>query len=311
MRIETFDGGALGAWTLTMGYPSHLAGLVADIWHFEGLMHLPRERHLPNGMLDLVLQLGGERYSDVYGAKREVCPMACVGGMQTGAMVIEAPEGRSTVLGLRLHPAGAYALLGQPLSEISGQTVDLRDLIGAGSTELIERCLQVSSGPERVHVVSDWVSRSIARSRRIDPAIAWMTHEIERYKGAVAIGSLRERIGMSKTRLVLAFRQQIGVTPKLYGRIVRFRNVLEILHMGGESLADVAIEAGYYDQPHMNAEFRELSGFTPLEFLAKERFSATSLPEPREADCRPKGLPPPPEQGAARSDSHELAAQVV
>jgi transcriptional regulator GlxA family with amidase domain len=73
---------------------------------------------------------------------------------------------------------------------------------------------------------------------------------------------------MSKSRLVSRFRDQVGVTPKVYSRLIRFRRACAMLDAGGASLADVAVAAGYYDQPHMNAEFRELAGLTPREFLA-------------------------------------------
>ena len=39
------------------------------------------------------------------------------------------------------------------------------------------------------------------------------------------------------------------------------------------SFADIANEAGYYDQPHMNAEFKELSGLTPTEFQNAHRYT--------------------------------------
>jgi AraC-like DNA-binding protein len=45
-----------------------------------------------------------------------------------------------------------------------------------------------------------------------------------------------------------------------------------MVNAGADSLAGVALAAGYYDQPHMNAEFRELSGFSPREFLAARRY---------------------------------------
>ena len=78
----------------------------------------------------------------------------------------------------------------------------------------------------------------------------------------------RRSTGFSKTRLASGFRDQIGLAPKLYARVVRFRHLLRMLQDGQAPLADVALSATYYDQPHMSAEFRVLGGITPREFLA-------------------------------------------
>jgi transcriptional regulator GlxA family with amidase domain len=116
--------------------------------------------------------------------------------------------------------------------------------------------------------LAEWIQRRTEQSRGVDEAIAWSMGQIERSDGTVSIGELREETGMSKSRLVSRFRDQVGVTPKVYSRLIRFRRACAMLDAGGASLADVAVAAGYYDQPHMNAEFRELAGLTPREFLA-------------------------------------------
>src|SRR5439155_305095 len=67
--------------------------------------------------------------------------------------------------------------------------------------------------------------------------------------------------------LAAALREQIGVTPKVYARLVRFRLALAMLESGVAPLADVALAAGYYDQPHFNAEFRDFTGQSPRELL--------------------------------------------
>ena len=105
-----------------------------------------------------------------------------------------------------------------------------------------------------------------------DPAVTWTTHQIARARGAISIAGLRSRTGLSKTRFSSVFRDQVGVTPKVYARLLRFRHAIDLLTRRGGPLGDVALDAGYYDQPHFNAEFREMSGLSPTEYLSGARY---------------------------------------
>jgi len=267
--------GPLGRWTHTEWRPAHLAGVVECLWYFEGALTYPRERIFPNGLMELVVHFGAP-YRLVEERGTDPFTTACFGGLQPAAMVIEAPPGPGSVLGVRMRPAGAYRLLGLPLSELTGLTVDLHDLVGRAAAELLERCHGAPSAAERLRLAGEWIAERTARSPGLDPAIAWTAAQIERREGAVSIAELREQTGLSKARLAATFREQIGVLPKLYARILRFHRVVAILGERAGSLADVALDAGYYDQPHMNAEFRELSGFAPREFLAATRYEQSA-----------------------------------
>jgi AraC-like DNA-binding protein len=270
--------GVFGSWTQTEARSVRLAGLVDRIWHFQGKTSVARERSFPNGQLEIIVHLG-EPFREIRGSSAERYPLACINGLQTNTFLIEAPATPCAVLGIRLSPAGAYALLGTPLIDISDITVDLTDVAGRSTEELVDACSAVSSGEDRVRAAMRWVCARMARGMRMDPAVAWSIGEIERVNGSVSIAAVRERIGFTKGRLVDAFREQVGLPPKAFARVIRFRHVLRQLHAGAESLAEVAVAAGLYDQPHLNAEFKALSGFTPTEFLAAQRYSATSLAE--------------------------------
>ena len=111
-------------------------------------------------------------------------------------------------------------------------------------------------------------SRRLAQARAARPEIAWSVACIERTRGRVSIAALRKQTGFSKVRLATLFRDEVGLTPKRYARTVRLRHVLRMLQDGRASLADVALGAAYYDQPHMTAEFRALGDVTPRAFLA-------------------------------------------
>ena len=280
MAITTFQvDSPLGTWTANEWRPPHLVSVVEFFWHFDGRVAVPRERVFPSGRLELIVQLDAT-YRLIDGAGAESCPVTCLTGLQTSPFVIEAPDRPCRVMGIRFHPVGAYAVLGVPLSEVSGLTVDLQDLAGRAAIELTERCQGAVTVEERFRRAAEWVAGRVARSPGADPAVSWIARQIEQSGGAVSIAELRERTGLTKTRLAAAFREQIGVAPKLYARILRFRRLLGMLHAGAGPLSDLALTAGYYDQPHMNAEFRELSGLTPREFLAGQRFvNSVSLAE--------------------------------
>jgi AraC-like DNA-binding protein len=267
--------GAAGSWTLTESRPEHLLGLVESIWHFEGSIPYTRERHFPNGRVGVVVQLEAP-FHVVTDATRERCATVCLSGLQTRPTIVEAPSPRSRVLGVRLTPAGAYMVVGSALRETSERVVDLGDLVGCAASELAERCEQARSAEERVRWVASWISSCIAGSPRPDPRIAWAVTRIEETHGAIAIRQLEAQTGLSRKRLIALFREQIGVAPKLYARVIRFRRALALVHQAGRPLSQIALAAGYYDQPHMNLEFRELGGLAPRDFLAASRYSPTT-----------------------------------
>jgi AraC-like DNA-binding protein len=252
-----------GPWIYEECRPRALAGLVDLAWYFEGPTAYRRKRVFPNGRLELLVNLGDPYAVD--GAPVLVRGGLC--GLQRAALVIEQPA-RQRILGLRLRPAGAYALLPAPQWEISGRFTTLEDAFGRAGTELIQRCHDAAGMQERFAVALGWVAERMARSAGLDRAVGWCATQIEESGGLTSIARLRESVGFSAPRLLAAFRDQIGLTPKLYARTVRFARLLHLLQEGASPLADAALAAGYYDQPHMTTEFRELGGITPSSFLA-------------------------------------------
>ncbi|HEU4473626.1 MAG TPA: AraC family transcriptional regulator [Gemmatimonadales bacterium] len=281
---QHFDS-SLGRWTHT-GWtpgPGHpLEWAVDRVWDFHGMAAAPQERVFPNGHLELIVQLD-DRYLDVTASGAVPTPAACVTGIFSHSAVVQAPRRPCRVLGVRLRPAGAWALLGHPLWQLAELTADLGDLLGPVGGELAERCHGADGGIERVRRAVAWLGARLAQPDvpRVDPAVQWVARRIAESGGTRAIGALRAETGLTDARLISLFREQVGVTPKRLARIHRFDRALGLLTRGHDNLATVAQRAGYFDQPHMNAEFREMAGLTPRGFLAATRYpNSLSLPEP-------------------------------
>ncbi len=280
---QHFDS-SLGRWTHTEWRPGRdhlLGGLVERVWDFDGMAAHPQERVFPNGLLELIVQLD-DRYLDVHPTGTTITPAACVTGIFSRPIVVRAPPRPCRVLGMRLHPAGAWMVLAHPLYQLADLTADLRDLLGATVAELAEQCAEAATGLERVRRVVGWLGRQVERPtvRTADAAVRWVARRIAASGGTRPIGTLRAETGLADARLIALFRQQVGVTPKRLARIYRFDRALTLLTGTPRSLAEVASRTGYYDQSHMNAEFRSLAGLTPRELQMATRYpNSLSLPE--------------------------------
>jgi AraC-like DNA-binding protein len=76
-------------------------------------------------------------------------------------------------------------------------------------------------------------------------------------------------IGLSPRRFIELFRRQVGLPPKVFCRVRRFQNVLQMVHQRTEiDWVRVALECGYYDQAHFIHDFQSFSGLTPSAYLA-------------------------------------------
>lgn len=269
MRTIEHDD-ALGRWVYHEWKPPLLAGLVDRMWYSAGSATFPRKRIFPNGMVELIVTLGEPmRLVEGKGVDRFVA--GTLSGLHSRPLTLEMGATQET-LGLRLRPAGAYALLARPMAEVSDLTLRLDELVGRVARELAERLADAPSVTARFAIVHDWVRARIAPARHLEPAVAWSAAQIERSAGAVAIASLRAETGFSKSRLAARFREQIGFTPKRYARILRFRRALALLHAGELPAVEVAVDAGYYDQAHLVAEFRSMAGMTPGAYARLPRY---------------------------------------
>ncbi|WP_061214693.1 helix-turn-helix transcriptional regulator [Syntrophomonas wolfei] len=88
---------------------------------------------------------------------------------------------------------------------------------------------------------------------------------IREHNGEVSIANLEIETGFSARHLQRIFRNCVGIGPKLYCRIVRFRRAYKEI-LVGQDLTAIAHNRGFSDQSYFCREFKELSGFTPSEF---------------------------------------------
>jgi AraC-like DNA-binding protein len=105
---------------------------------------------------------------------------------------------------------------------------------------------------------------------RIDPVVEFVLPRLHSTDNRQTVAELSHSFGFSNKHLITRFRQSVGTTPKLLGRILRFQSVIRLVKDPSKvNWADVAQRCGYYDQPHMIKEFHSLSGSSPGYYLKR------------------------------------------
>src|SRR5262249_34716066 len=119
-------------------------------------------------------------------------------------------------------------------------------------------------------LIDAFLARRMLAAPRTPAGVEHAWSELMRSHGTVSVSRLVEDTGWSRRHLSARFREHVGVTPKGFGRILRFqRAARELVRPDGASLAEIALDCGYYDQAHLNRDFREFAGRTPTELMAR------------------------------------------
>jgi AraC-like DNA-binding protein len=174
-------------------------------------------------------------------------------------------------------PGGAYPYFGVPLDAIADGIVPVRELWGGLGDRLRDELLELGGGLDAVSMAKRVAAIERAlderlRMARYEPAAAALVRAaVDRLARAHApIGDLAAELQISDRSLRRAFGAVIGVSPKVYARIARFRRVAARTAGAAGRWAEVARAAGYADQSHLANEFRALAGVAPSMFAQRD-----------------------------------------
>ena len=234
------------------------------------------EAVLPDGCVELIFHFGDRFVTYHASGEEEKQPRSVVAGQLSSRMLI-GPSGATDIFAVRLRSEAGFALLKVPMSELRDKIIDMRAVIGSREGELYERLSAAKTVQSRIEAFERAVFRGSVRE--VDRGLAASVRSLRATGGSLAISRCAAELGWSTRRLERAFKEQIGLTPKTFARIVRFQSFISTAADAGLPLLDSALAAGYFDQAHLIKDFRDLAGTTPTEYFASQQSFATNFLE--------------------------------
>jgi AraC-like DNA-binding protein len=167
-----------------------------------------------------------------------------------------------------LAPLAARALLGARAGELANAGVELDALPGRRGDELAERLAEAETWDARFALLDAVLARRLAAAPPAAPAVAHAWARLASTGGRIPVAALAREAGWSRRHLGARFRDELGLAPKMIGRILRFERALALLRRGG-GLTETAFACGYADQAHLSRDFRAFAGAPPAAFLRR------------------------------------------
>ncbi|MBB5790453.1 helix-turn-helix domain-containing protein [Jiangella mangrovi] len=260
-----------------------LAPFVEHLWYLDEPLPPGRDRTIPTGAPQLVVNLARDRLRWYDGDDLSVCRGVDGAGMcgpVARPIGVDTADQASTA-GVVFRPGGLVAFGDVPASALTDPVTSLGDLWGADGVSVRDRVLTTRTPSERLDVLES-VLVSRLRGARVpapDGAVFYAAGELSR---GAAVAWVTERTGLSASTLQRRFRAAVGLSPKQFGRVRRLQRVLRTVTVpagdGGVDWAQVAAGHGYFDQAHLIHDFRALTGLTPGRYRPRSAAEHNHVP---------------------------------
>lgn len=215
-----------------------------------------------DGRADLIFNFGVPYARAVIGGERRELRDSNFDAQRLVPIRIEQ-RGRVRTTGVRFHLGGVAPFTRQTLRTFTGSTPPPDAVFGADA-----RALELALGREidfdvQAQMLDDFFLRALERTSSFDTFKRALQGALES-RGTASVDDMAASAGVSARQLDRLFAKHLGIPPKTLAKVLRFQVALSAL-MGdpGCTLAEVALESGYFDQAHFIKDFRRMSGGVP------------------------------------------------
>lgn len=219
---------------------------------------------LPETSPVMVFRLSGQVSFNHHGETNVLEPIS-VSGLRKSGRAMQYQSGTINILAT-FREGGIAPFIREPLHELSDMHVAMHHLDGFRDTGLLEE--QLAGQPThdaRIALIERFLLGRLS-GKVADPMVMAAIQKIRQAEGQLRIRELAVALHVSQDVFEKRFRRVAGLSAKQFSYIVKMKSVLQ-KGRSGQTLAQIALDAGYFDQPHFNKDFKLFTGVTPTEFF--------------------------------------------
>lgn len=222
------------------------------------------QRYVPSGCAMLAFHRGDQVYSTLH---REIQPRASLCGQSIFYTDI-IYSGNLNLIAVVFQSVAARIVFGIPMNNIRDKYIDIELLGDTYLSDLEKRLVDTDDNCQCVYLIEQYLLKKLYgfASERFD-RMSTVVQSIN--SGQQNIAELSKLACLGYKQFKRVFAEYIGLNPKEFLQIARFRKTSHGLHTGRDAhLSQLAYDGGYCDKSHLIKDFRAFTGYRPKEYLS-------------------------------------------
>jgi len=248
---------------------SELSRLIKCYWNLENNDDVPheRERVFPDGCIELIFNFADLMRKFENGTE-EIQQRHFIHGQLKKFIELES-TGKVGIFSVRFHPAGLQPFIDFDVSDLTEKTMTVTEIWGGQGAQLEQRMRSSRNSAERVSITESFLLQRLS-TKKADESISRCVDEIIESGGMKTTDELSDKLYIGKRHLERKFLSTVGLSQKLFSRIVRFNHALQLIeNKDFSTFTNVAHEGGFYDQAHFIRDFKEFTGLNPKQYFSE------------------------------------------
>lgn len=214
-----------------------------------------------------------QKFSQIHSAKVVTYPPCVINGIYT--VPINRYGGHDFwAIKVVFQPTTLFRLKALPVKELTNTFVNAEEVLGNEIAIICENLSGKDKLSDMIVTLERFLLKLVAQRCRSTQPIDKASSYILNQEKPTCLHWLADQSCLSVRQFIRSFEERIGLSPKMFQRIVRFDKAFRMKNNDpGLDWLDIALACGYYDYQHLAKDFKEFTGFTPPAFYDVERKS--------------------------------------
>lgn len=228
----------------------------------------------PSGYPELMFHFGDIiSVSTLDGKSPQSCTDTIIAGQITKPVYLHF-NNHINCLCVKLQPYALRALFKIKCSEFTNRATNLSDINPGMQKNIYEQLSEAKSDHIRINIIENHLRKLLKKNKNSIDSVTCAA--INHLKASMNrnVGGLEQIMSISCRTIQRRIMEDVGMSPKILNRIICFNKAYHLIKHNGQNedfnLQDISFCLGYYDLPHLINEFKEFTGYSPINYFKNE-----------------------------------------